>query len=93
MAESGDFSFVRPASEMIAALPEIELDAPQASFVRNGRRIVFPKALTETGNRCTGPLITACLLLLYTRRQLTAKSLCVLSEDSADAQANPEVLP
>ncbi|MCH4153400.1 MAG: tRNA pseudouridine(55) synthase TruB [Saccharofermentans sp.] len=49
MAESGDFSFVRPASEMIAALPEIELDAPQASFVRNGRRIVFPESFDGNG--------------------------------------------
>ena len=42
MADSGDFSFVRDASETIEFLPEIKLDASQSKDIRFGRKIAFP---------------------------------------------------
>ena len=42
MAEAGDFSFVRDASETISFLPEIKLDEKQTKDIKFGRKIVFP---------------------------------------------------
>lgn len=42
MVEAGDFSFVRDASETIAFLPEIKLDAKQTKDIMFGRKIAFP---------------------------------------------------
>ena len=42
MAEAGDYSFVRDASETISFLPEIALDSKQAKDLRFGRKIAFP---------------------------------------------------
>ena len=45
MADAGDFSFVRDASEAIGFLPEIKLDAKQTRDIRFGRKIGFPFAV------------------------------------------------
>ena len=42
MAEAGDFSFVRDASETISFLPEIKLDPKQTKDIKFGRKIAFP---------------------------------------------------
>ena len=42
MAEAGDFSFVRDASETISFLPEIKLDEKQTKDIKFGRKIAFP---------------------------------------------------
>ena len=42
MVETGDFSFVRDASETITFLPEIKLDAKQTKDIMFGRKIAFP---------------------------------------------------
>lgn len=42
MAEAGDFSFVRDASETITFLPEIKLDSKQSKDIKFGRKIKFP---------------------------------------------------
>jgi len=42
MAEAGDFSFVRDASETIIFLPEIKLDPKQTKDIKFGRKIAFP---------------------------------------------------
>ena len=42
MAQAGDFSFVRDASETISFLPEIKLDPKQAKDIKFGRKIAFP---------------------------------------------------
>jgi len=42
MAEAGDFSFVRDASETITFLPEIKLDPKQTKDIKFGRKIAFP---------------------------------------------------
>ncbi|MCR5287622.1 MAG: tRNA pseudouridine(55) synthase TruB [Saccharofermentans sp.] len=42
MAEDGDFSFVRDASETISFLPEIKLDGKQTKDIKFGRKIAFP---------------------------------------------------
>ena len=42
MAEAGDFSFVRDASETVSFLPEIKLDQKQTKDIKFGRKIEFP---------------------------------------------------
>ena len=42
MAEAGDFSFVRDASETVSFLPEIKLDPKQTKDIKFGRKIAFP---------------------------------------------------
>ena len=42
MAEAGDFSFVRDASETVSFLPEIKLDTKQTKDIKFGRKIEFP---------------------------------------------------
>ena len=42
MAEAGDFSFVRDASETVSFLPEIKLDQKQTKDIKFGRKIDFP---------------------------------------------------
>ena len=42
MADAGDFSFVRDASETITFLPEIKLDAKQTKDIKFGKKIAFP---------------------------------------------------
>ena len=42
MAQAGDFSFVRDASETISFLPEIKLDPKQTKDIKFGRKIAFP---------------------------------------------------
>ena len=42
MADRGDFSFVRDASETISFLPEIKLDGTRAKDIMFGRKIPFP---------------------------------------------------
>ena len=42
MAEAGDFSFVRDASETVSFLPEIKLDPKQTKDIKFGRKIKFP---------------------------------------------------
>ncbi len=42
MASSGDFSFVRDASETVSFLPEIKLDPKQTRDIKFGRKIAFP---------------------------------------------------
>ena len=42
MAEAGDFSFVRDASETVSFLPEIKLDQKQTMDIKFGRKIEFP---------------------------------------------------
>jgi tRNA pseudouridine55 synthase len=42
MAEAGDFSFVRDASETVSFLPEIKLDPKQTKDIKFGRKIEFP---------------------------------------------------
>ena len=49
MAEAGDFSFVRDASEAIDFLPEIRLNAKQARDIRFGRKIGFPLTVESDG--------------------------------------------
>jgi tRNA pseudouridine55 synthase len=52
MAEAGDFSFVRDASETISFLPEIKLDPKQTKDIKFGRKIAFPiDVKTECGER------------------------------------------
>lgn len=50
MADKGDFSFVRDASEAISFLPEIKLDSKQAEDIRFGRKIAFPLPAEDTGD-------------------------------------------
>ena len=45
MAEEGDFSFVRDASETVSFLPKIKLDSKQATDIKFGRKIAFPIAV------------------------------------------------
>ena len=42
MAEEGDYSFVRDASETVSFLPEIKLDQKQTKDIKFGRKIGFP---------------------------------------------------
>ncbi|MBR3247491.1 MAG: tRNA pseudouridine(55) synthase TruB [Clostridiales bacterium] len=50
MADSGDYSFVRDASETISFLPEIKLGAKQAEDIRFGRKIRFPYDVDAAGD-------------------------------------------
>ena len=50
MAEEGDFSFVRDASETVSFLPEIKLDAKQTKDIRFGRKIAFPFPVELSGD-------------------------------------------
>ena len=49
MAEAGDFSFVRDASETISFLPEIKLDPKQTKDIKFGRKIAFPEDVNLEG--------------------------------------------
>ncbi len=50
MADEGDFSFVRDASETISFLPEIKLDTKQAKDIGFGRKIAFPVSSKDPGD-------------------------------------------
>ena len=50
MADEGDFSFVRDASETISFLPEIKLDPKQAKDIGFGRKIAFPVQSIDPGD-------------------------------------------
>ena len=50
MAEAGDFSFVRDASETISFLPEIKLDPKQTKDIKFGRKIAFPMDVKLIGD-------------------------------------------
>ncbi len=50
MADEGDFSFVRDASETISFLPEIKLDTKQAKDIGFGRKIAFPVPSKDPGD-------------------------------------------
>ena len=50
MAEAGDFSFVRDASETISFLPEIKLDPKQTKDIKFGRKIAFPMDVKPEGD-------------------------------------------
>ena len=50
MAEEGDFSFVRDASETITFLPEIKLDPKQTQDIKFGRKIAFPFEVALEGD-------------------------------------------
>lgn len=53
MVDASDFSFIRNASETVAFLPEIKLDAKQATDIRFGRKIAFPFADVPEGSERT----------------------------------------
>ena len=50
MAQAGDFSFVRDASETISFLPEIKLDPKQTKDIKFGRKIAFPADVDLEGD-------------------------------------------
>ena len=50
MAEAGDFSFVRDASETVSFLPEIKLDQKQTKDIKFGRKIEFPIDVKPNGD-------------------------------------------
>lgn len=50
MADEGDFSFVRDASETISFLPEIKLDPKQAKDIGFGRKIAFTVPSKDPGD-------------------------------------------